>query len=86
MEVEEVVSDEVCAVLCLNHDKADVLNYWQYLEGEMVCKCGWIEATSCPEKMTITNWSFSQTRPLSDTMSQSDAFVQLKKTVPCGNL
>ncbi len=82
VEVKNVVSSHVCSVLCLDHKKADELNTWQYLttDNERICKCGWIESKFCPEKMAMNiPYQLDAT-----TMDQNNAFVQLKKTVPCG--
>ncbi len=81
VEVENVISLTVCAVLCLDHDLANNFNYWHYFEAQKLCRCGWIDARLCPEKMTIPNWTFSNATSI---MSMSNSFVQLKKTLPCG--
>ncbi len=78
IEVEEVDSAQVCAALCLEHDNADTLNSWHYKE--WICKCGWVESTSCPERMIVQNWTMDSL----DQLGEWTAFVQLHKTVPCG--
>ncbi len=77
IEVDDVVSGEVCAVLCLEHEKKNELNAWSYQMNEKKCKCGWIESTSCPEKFVTNNWTLER-------ISEYSAFIQLEKTVSCG--
>ncbi len=85
VEVEDVVSVDVCSVVCLEHRKADELNAWHYLVNAKICKCGWIESVSCPEKLTADNWKQDYNKN-GTLMESHNAFVQLKKTVPCGRL
>ncbi len=82
LEVEDVISLKVCTVLCLDHKKADELNAWHYLVNKEICRCGWVESESCPEKMTKDDWKWENTTDLD--FVGGNAFVQLAKTVPCG--
>ncbi len=78
VEVEDVVSLEVCSLLCLEHKRAYEINAWHYLVNEQVCLCGWVDSVNCPRKMALT---------FDDSINESSnlrAFIQLKKTVPCG--
>ena len=84
--VEEVVSAEVCAVLCLGHDTADEFNFWHYQVNVKICNCGWVASMLCPMKMVAPNWTFDSDilSRTSNCSGDSIAFVQLMKTVPCG--
>ncbi len=81
VEVTKVVSAQVCAVLCLDHKMADDLNAWHYQVSTQICKCGWVESKSCPE-----NWAIPPDNSVYNSLvvKNHNAFVQLKKTVPCG--
>ncbi len=82
VKVEEVVSSGVCIVLCLNHEQeADQINTWHYNKVEQVCQCGWIESTKCPENLALIEWNLTDTV---DSNINDNAFVALKKTLPCG--
>ncbi len=83
IEVEEVISVQVCAVLCLDHDEAYELNSWLYDANDRVCKCGWVDSTFCPEQKTISNWTLPTVEQLG-MIDNVSAFVQLTKTVACG--
>ncbi len=83
VEVEHVVAEEVCAVFCLDHHKADELNAWDY-DSEGICRCGWVESKSCPEKLLVADWTLD--KDMAMFMSRGTTFVQLYKTVSCGNL
>ncbi len=86
VEVGEVFSVQVCAVLCLEHELANEFNTWQYLVDEEICKCGWVHSASCPETMVIEDWTFDNAMTLSagQTMPDVQSFVLLSKTVSCG--
>ncbi len=87
VEVEDVVSWNVCAVLCLNHPGANELNTWHYQYDELLCKCGWVHSFQCPEKIVSQNWAMriSMNESVSDIDSISfNTSVQLNKTVSCG--
>ncbi len=86
VEVGEVVSAEVCSLVCLEHKKADELNAWLYNANGRICRCGWIESASCPRKVVLLNWSLEDNIDLTNTsgIEHHEAFVQLKKTIPCG--
>ncbi len=79
VEVEDVLSVQVCTTLCLEHEEVDKLNAWHYNVSDSKCKCGWVESNACPEKMVINDW-------IADTQSLDHYFgyVQLYRTVPCG--
>ncbi len=79
-EVEDVTTMEVCTVVCLDHKLADEINAWHYQIDKKICRCGWIESSSCPEKKVIDNWTWDSNVGL----MESQAFIQLNKTVPCG--
>ena len=80
VEVEEVLSGPVCAVLCLDHEKHDQINAWHYDKENLFCTCGWVESSKCPEYLVRTNWTLMAL----DLTREEDSFVQLGKTVPCG--
>ncbi len=82
--VENVVSVEVCGVLCLDHKNADELNAWHYQIDDQICKCGWVESKSCPDKMVMDLESGPTGMDVATATKQHSAFVQLRKTVPCG--
>ena len=77
VKVEDVISGYVCAVLCLDHDSKDQINTWRYNLNTRQCKCGWTESTKCPENL-VQEASI-------DNLLAEKSYVQLKKTVPCGN-
>ncbi len=77
--VENVLNVQVCTVLCLDHKKAEELNAWRYHANNQSCKCGWVESKSCPETMVLD----TEITDIS-LIANHQAFVQLKKTVPCG--
>ncbi len=83
VKVEDVISAQVCAVLCLEHDKADHINAWHFWEnGRRTCGCGWIRSTLCPENLVKM-----EGRLLSvEKLSTNDTFVMLDKTLPCCKL
>ncbi len=78
VEVEEVVSVKVCAEVCLEHEKAALLNAWHYLANARICRCGWVHSAHCPEKMAKASWTQDK------NLSHYNAYVQLEKTVSCG--
>ncbi len=85
VKVEDVVSLEVCSLLCLEHKKADELNAWLYQANQQICLCGWIESQSCPEEMVTDNLNWEDANATQETITiQRTAFIQLAKTVPCG--
>ncbi len=81
VKVNDVVSRQVCTVLCLDHEKKSEINAWYYYEVDQVCHCGWMDSVNCPEDMVESNWSLDD-----GTNMINNAFVQLHKTVPCGML
>ncbi len=87
--VDNVVSVGVCTVLCLEHNKADEINAWQYVANKRVCRCGWVHSASQPEKMVMEDWQLESADFLKEDNDGSDstmpnAFVQLIKTIPFG--
>ncbi len=81
LQVIDVVSAPVCAMLCLQHDKADKINAWHYFGHVQFCKCGWIQSEHCPGKVVQSEWTFNTVSDLED-----HSFIQLNKTLPCGRL
>ncbi len=79
VKVTDVVSAPVCAVLCLQHDKADMINAWHYHEYVQLCTCGWIQSKHCLENYVQSEWGFGTVLDL-----DGYSFVQLEKTLPCG--
>ncbi len=82
VQVEDVISAPVCAVLCLDHDLAENINSWIYRKIEKICECGWIQSVQCPENTVLDAWNWYNVSDLAEHLS----FVQLNKTVPCGEL
>ena len=78
--VLDVVSRQVCAKLCLDHDKQDQINAWHYLESLQICKCGWIESTPCAEHLVTLDWNLTEISDLTHNV-----YLQMEKTIPCGN-
>ncbi len=74
--IEEVISDQVCAVLCMDNEMANQINTWHYNTKTRKCWCGWTESTKCPETLVIASIDHS---------GIEQTFVQLKKTITCGN-
>ncbi len=85
MTVQDVVSGEVCAILCMKEsDKADNFNAWHYDNVSLSCQCGWIESTTCPDIFVQTSWTDME--PENDLNNPAGvSFVQLAKTIPCSN-
>ncbi len=81
VEVEDVITSQVCTVLCLDHKRVDELNAWHYESINRICRCGWVESNLCPETMVVHNWTFDNTVQL--LTSSDNVYVQLEKTVPC---
>ncbi len=79
VQVEDVVSGQVCAVLCLDHELADNINSWYYQEHTKVCRCGWIGAQVCPENLVDHDGTDLET-----AAKTTSAYVQLEKSLPCG--
>ncbi len=82
VEVGDVATVEVCTVVCLEHKMADQLNAWHYQTNERICRCGWAGSSSCPEKKVIDNWTWDSNA----VRMESQAFIQLNKTVSCSKL
>ena len=78
--VQEVVSDAVCAILCLEHEQEDSLNVWRYDNHTLVCSCGWIDSLLCPEFFVKPSWELRNI----DNIVKYSAYIQLEKTTPCG--
>ncbi len=85
IEIRNVVSLQVCSVVCLEHENTLEFNTWHYNFNDQICKCGWVHSGSCPEKMVDTNWK-PENLFIDQTSSTISFFVQLKKTVPCGKM
>ncbi len=87
VRVENVVSGQVCAVLCLDHEKKTLINAWYYNKAKRVCHCHWMMSTHCPENLVKPEWTFSELDFEKDILMPiskvSTAFIQLRKTVPC---
>ena len=81
IQVEDVVSGPVCAVLCLGNEIQNHVNTWQYLPSMHICKCGWIVSDICPEHIAILNWNMNDTSDLTH-----NTYLQVGKTIPCGNV
>ncbi len=81
IEVDDVVSGAVCAMLCLEHDeKRSYINAWHYDKIQQVCHCGWIDSSPCPEHLIIPDWQLTGVADL----ACHNSYLQMKKTVPCG--
>ena len=88
VEVEHVVSMQVCTVLCFEHEKADELNAWHYIANQKICRCGQVHSSNCAEKLTKKKWTWEANSNYfsNDTIIEDNAFIQLKKTVSCSKL
>ncbi len=80
VKVEEVVSTQVCAVLCLDHQLAESINAWQYKESTQLCQCGWLESILCPENLVVDKFILDNVSRLPNY----PAYVQMNKTISCG--
>ncbi len=83
--IEDVDSAETCAVVCLEHEKKDEINAWQYLVYKTeirTCRCGWMKSQSCPNTnaLLVGDWKMTNVSQLAD----HKGYIQLRKTVPCG--
>ncbi len=81
IKIANVVSRQVCAVLCLDDERSNRANAWDYFEIDEVCRCGWINSTFCPENKVTINWELEDIS-MSPSLTRV-AFVQLNRTVPC---
>ncbi len=82
IKVDDVISGQVCAALCLEHEMADEFNAWHYHVNDEICNCGWVDSASCPEEMVANYWSNDTVLKMS-TFVKRKAFIQIEKTVPC---
>ncbi len=83
VNVSGVLTKEVCAVLCIGHERADEINTWQYNEHyDSSCTCGWIGSEQCPEHALDVK---IMTLDL-DLLTVNTTFIQMNKTIPCGKL
>ncbi len=78
--IEEVVSNVTCAVICLEHQKRNDINVWQYHAEIQLCRCGWMKSQYCPKLKVLPGWKLGNI----DAMNESSSYIQLAKTVPCG--
>ncbi len=83
MMVQEVVSGQVCAVFCLDPQRGDGINAWQYDKDRQTCQCSWIESTTCPWDLVQTDWTLPVSNSSIVTNWTLNTFVQLEKTIPC---
>ncbi len=82
--IEDVVSHETCAVVCLEHELKMQINAWQYNEDVKECQCLWMKSKSCPETKAVTDWN-PMTKAL-EKMSLHQSYIQLEKNMQCGKL
>ncbi len=87
VEVESVVSGQVCAVLCLDHDKGEAINSWIFdsKTGNGTCRCGWTNSIHCPENLVETEIGEPHIHVTETLLQPGNLFFQLQKTVPCGS-
>ncbi len=84
--VEEVVSIDVCSVICLDKEHNSRSNAWIFIKESEQCQCALVETTICYDN-NDRNLSIKPFKRDPGYLSQeSVAFVQLDKTVPCGKL
>ncbi len=82
--VRDVENFQVCSMICLDKLFNTRSNAWIYLKGNEQCKCALAKTTFC-----YVNGSSIRLKPFQgDTgyfAEDSVAFIQLDKTIPCGN-
>ncbi len=76
--VIRVASKEVCAVICTNPDLKNLVNAWSFKTGNGLCSCAWLKATSC-------DWESITTDIVDNDDDSTIAYVQMSKTLHCGN-
>ena len=81
-KVEEVVSHETCAVICLDHDNRNNINAWNYQANDQLCECGWMKSKLCPETIVTDAWKLTSNSV--NKISIHNGYIQMAKTVPCG--
>ncbi len=80
--VDEVISEPVCAILCLDHKQGDRINGWHYNDRYDQCRCGWTKPIVCQESLQSNKSNrWTLTSPFT---SSGHIFVMLSKTLPCG--
>ena len=45
--VDEVLSEEECAMMCLDSSLEQVVNAWRYNVEASICTCSWLKSTEC---------------------------------------
>ncbi len=82
--IEDVVSLQTCAIVCLDHtEKSGEINSWYYQADIRLCQCGWTRSSRCPETRVDDNWTLTDVEHM---VAAGNFFIQLAKTLPCGNL
>ncbi len=81
MVVEDVVSLEVCSMVCLDRDLDNVANAWKYDKVGRTCECSWITSDSLC--LTEVSLSHSHQFEILEHVEQDAAFIQKEKIVSC---
>ncbi len=79
--VEDVESEDVCSVLCLEKELEDQVNSWLFYHDSRNCTCSWLETHFCDYETLLFH-------PIDESSSmpwtEMSFFVQMRKTIPCG--
>ncbi len=86
IEVTDVVSIGVCAMICFETGTIERVNYWSYSSGSRTCKCSWIIADINCWTVGFLNKSLKATPWLDFDSDISTAFVLTARSVSCGNI
>ncbi len=92
LTVDNVVSGQVCATLCLEHDNRDYFNSWSYFQKtsdkeQGGCMCSWTSSVSLcsgPAR-NLPTVDFNDFNA-DHNVTLTKMFVQVEKTLPCGEI
>ncbi len=79
--VSDVVSVEVCIVLCTDPELSQLVNAWTYDYESQLCSCVWLDPAIC-DYDNVTDNRMPDNETISDGLT-AIAYVHLAKIVPC---
>ncbi len=83
--VEDVVSIEVCSMICLNSNRSLTVNSWTYNEANRKCSCEWLlRSENCVEEYPEGLKKVSELSV--GKQSPESRFLMLSKILKCGKL
>ncbi len=54
--MKDVVSKDVCSVLCLDEDFIAIINAWSFDETSRDCSCFWIDELPCKDDSSLVEY------------------------------